>query len=116
EVSVVQRPPSSAADADGNVERRASAMTDAVILRMIEESCAILQQMEYREDCAPLLPTYTALVIAAQANHPQDSFIRTLSSVEDTGSRPSVMRILLPQLRIALESLRAEQAATSAEF
>jgi hypothetical protein len=82
-------------------------MTDDVILRMIKETCEILKVMEFHEDCRPLMPTYTALIAAAQENHPQDPFIRTISSVEDIGVDPNVMRILFTQLRIALESFRA---------
>jgi hypothetical protein len=91
-------------------------MTDRVILRMIEESCNILRNMEYLEDCRSLMPTYAALVGAAKANHPNDPFIQVFSSVEGSGDSPNVMNILLTQLRIALESLQAEQAVTYAEF
>jgi hypothetical protein len=90
-------------------------MTDDVILRMIEESCAILKVMEFHENCRPLQPTYKFIIAAARENHPQDSFIRTLASIDDIGEDPNVMRVLFTQLRIALEAIRAEQAETPDE-
>lgn len=92
-------------------------MKDATIIRMLEETCAMLKNVDAYVSCAHLAPSYNAMLVAAQANHPDDLFLSVLPplpirnkeeghSKEGCGS--SEIRVLFAQMRIALESLQNE--------
>jgi len=83
-------------------------MTDATIIRIAEETGRALEDAHPYGQCLHLVPSYNALLLAARANHPDDSFLGVLAAVPTTGDENLVsiaeMRALLGQLRIALES------------
>lgn len=83
-------------------------MKDSVILKMAEETCSILDQMMFHEPCDQLGASYNALIAAAQANHPDDAFLKALKPIQEPaeGSK-NQMQILFTQLRIVLDALQA---------
>jgi hypothetical protein len=87
-------------------------MTDTTILRIIQESCELFSGIP-GQLCTHLAPSYNALLAAALGNHPDDPFLGALRPIdlERGGSRVECeeLRIMLVQLRIALEALAAEQ-------
>ena len=87
-------------------------MTDSTIIRMAEESSKALSEAHPYTQCRHVVPSYNALVQAAQENHPADTFLRTLASIDLRAGEDSItvaeLRVLLAQLRIALESLQRE--------
>jgi hypothetical protein len=103
-------------------------MTDELILRLVDETCKGLGRMEFFNPCAHLIPSYNAVVRAAQANHPDDPYLNTLFPIlqpnenaerpdkhgsDGSGINPPLLRILFTQLRIILESLQEGQASPS---
>jgi len=57
-------------------------------------------------DCALLIPTYNALLNAAQAQNPEEPFLSHLQPLQAEGHvDPEVLRVLMGQLQIVLESL-----------
>lgn len=101
-------------------------MTDTLILRLVDETCKVLARMEFFNPCTYLIPSYNALVQAAQANHPDDPYLNTAFPLLQPGGtvarsekhhedadavNPPQLRILFTQLRIILESLQDEGAA-----
>jgi hypothetical protein len=88
-------------------------MTDDVIIRLAEETCRVLAKMEFPQSCSHLQPSYNTLVEAAKTNHPEDTFLRALPTLQyDLNPvAPQEMNILFTQLRIALESLQGEGGA-----
>jgi hypothetical protein len=86
-------------------------MTDAIIIRMAEETSKYLGDAHPFDRSTTMVGPYNALIQAARANHPDDTFLSVLSlAVTDEERGPTIaeMRALLAQLRIALESLRQE--------
>jgi hypothetical protein len=85
-------------------------MKEEFMIHMIEETCKMTAKMDpFAEGCEHLLPSYNALLKAAKARYPDDSFISVLPAL-DSSKRisPRELHILLTQLRIALESLYSE--------
>ena len=84
-------------------------MTDTAIIRVAEETARGLANVDGEWEFKRLVPIYNGLVHAAKANHPNDPFLSTISTVE-TGEEgtPCVgeMRILFGLVRIALDSMR----------
>jgi hypothetical protein len=85
-------------------------MNDATILRMATETIQHLRQAIPVSACPHMVPSYNALVRAAQANHPEDVFLKILTPISTTGDdRDSIsiaeITALFAQLAIALESL-----------
>jgi hypothetical protein len=87
-------------------------MTDTTILRIIQESCELFSGVP-GQMCSHLAPSYNALLAAALANHPDDPFLSALRPIDFERAGGHVeceeLRIMLVQLRIALEALDAEQ-------
>jgi hypothetical protein len=82
-------------------------MRDETIVRMLEDACTGLQEVNFPARTPNLLPVYNALLAAARANHPDDPFLNALGRIENNGeSGPEEMRVLFGQLRILLESFR----------
>ena len=86
-------------------------MRDDVIVRMVQETCKVLSEMHPYEECRSLVPSYNALLDAARANHPEESFLKVLPSLpdrEDSHVSSGNFQILFAQLRIMLEGLATE--------
>jgi hypothetical protein len=87
-------------------------MKDAIIIRMAEETSKALSDAHPFSQCPHLLPSYNALLRAAQANHGTDPFLGALTPIQPHTDEDSVtvaeLRALLAQIRIALESLRSD--------
>lgn len=109
-------------------------MTDAALIRVLEEMSEVLQAGEPNNLCAHLVPSYNAALQVARKNHPEDAFLAALKPLQFTqSSTPSIemlmmlepeqqsqlltvsengpptiveMRALFGQLRIILESLQ----------
>jgi hypothetical protein len=100
-------------------------MTDALIIRLVDETSKVLARMEFFQSCDHLIPSYNALVQAAQANHPNDPYLQTAFPVlqpgEDKGRHekhehgkevsPPLLRVLFTQLRIILEAMQEPEIA-----
>jgi hypothetical protein len=90
-------------------------MTDTTIIRIAEETSRALEDAHPFSQCLLLVPSYNALLQAAKANHPDDPFLRVLTTLSANGEVNSIsvaeLRALLGQLRIALESMQEEHAA-----
>jgi hypothetical protein len=81
-------------------------MTDKAILSMANQTSEILSEAPWHVDCKALLPSYNALLTAAKENHPEDSFLRALTSLDPNQEgdvNAPVLSVLLAQLRMALE-------------
>jgi hypothetical protein len=80
---------------------------DEMLVRMIEEASKSLSQVDGYQNCSLLVGSYNALLQAAKANHPNDPFLSALERLdkEEDDVTVAVMRVLLGQMRIALESL-----------
>ena len=82
-------------------------MEDRVILKLAAETAAILGNMAFHEPCDEIRPSYNALLLAAQANHPTDTFLQALKPLKgDLDGVKNQMQILFTQLRIVMESLQ----------
>jgi len=86
---------------------------DEMLIRMIEEASKSLAQVDGYQNCNQLVPSYNALLQAAKANHPNDPCLGALERLnkEEDDVSAMVLRVLLGQMRIALESLQGAQAA-----
>jgi hypothetical protein len=85
-------------------------VTDETIIRMAEEASQALSEVDGHIQCNYLMPSYNAMLQAAKANHPNDPFLSALIPLELISDRKfyvsgAELRVLLGQLRIALESL-----------
>ena len=84
-------------------------MKDELIIRMIQETSAILAEMEWHQDGKAIVPSYNALLQAVQANHPEDVFLCSLLQIKTEDQvGPRELQILFTQLRIALEALQSD--------
>ena len=85
-------------------------MNDAIIIRMATETIQHLRHAIPVSSCPYMVPSYNALVTAARANHPDDTFLKALEPLPTTGDDRDCISIaeitaLFAQLAIALESL-----------
>jgi hypothetical protein len=89
-------------------------MKDETIILMLAEASKGLEGVSFPVTTPHLIPSYNALLSAAQANHPNHPFLSALTGIEmpvkGEGRReesvgPDEMRILFGQLRIVLEAL-----------
>lgn len=93
-------------------------MTDATILKMLEEASAAVSRMKYWMPGGNLVPSYNALLQAAKTNHPQDRFLQSLRPLSGGNDpyaiNPPQLQVLFGQLRLVIETLGAggERAAT----
>ena len=96
-------------------------MTDAVLIRMAEETSKALSGTVPVNPCPHMVPSYNAMLQMAKANHPEDPFLSHLAVLTPTsgdnwfggnGITVGEMMALLAQLRIALESLQSEKGNT----
>jgi hypothetical protein len=78
-------------------------MTDEQCIKLLDPMLGVLSEMEFHEDCRHLLPSYNALLNVAQKNHPEDPFINVLPPITDGHANSNVLKLLLTQLKIALE-------------
>ena len=83
-------------------------MTDRTIIKMAEESTALLRQIPVGFDATNIVPSFNAILAEAKANHPDDVFIKALSAIESSDNAFD-LAILFTQLRIALEALNTEE-------
>lgn len=87
-------------------------MKDTILLRLLEETANGLEGVSFPVTTPYLIPSYNAILAAAQANHPTDAFLSALTPLEppsqndrhNSGGGPEEMRVLVAQLRIVLES------------
>lgn len=85
-------------------------MNDATIIRMATETIQHLRHAIPVSSCPYMVPSYNALVSAAKANHPDDTFLKALNPLPTTGDDRDNISIaeinaLFAQLVIALESV-----------
>lgn len=78
-------------------------MTDRTILRLVKETTELLGKIIPGYDVESVVPSYNAVLAAAQENHPKDKFINALAPIESVDSAVE-LSILFTQLRIALEA------------
>jgi hypothetical protein len=86
-------------------------MNDTTIIRMATETIQHLRHAIPVSPCPYMVPSYNALVSAAQANHPDDTFLKVLAPLPTTGDDRDCISIaeitaLFAQLAVALESLQ----------
>lgn len=105
-------------------------MNDVLIIRLVDETSKVLSRMEFFQSCDHLIPSYNALVRAAQANHPDDPYLHTAFPTLQPGEKaernqkphgegrevsPPLLRVLFTQLRIVLEAMQEPATATDGE-
>lgn len=85
-------------------------MKDSILIRMLEETCDMLKHVDAYVSCTHLIPSYNAILLAAQANHPTDPFLHALVPIQvaDGTAGSTEIRVLFAQVRIALESAQGE--------
>lgn len=87
--------------------RRTDAMTDNVLLLMIEEITKPLSKGEGDSPCAEMIPSYNAILSAAKGNHPEDLFLGNLLPIDKGGFvNVSQLLALFALLRFVLEWLQ----------
>jgi hypothetical protein len=82
-------------------------MTDKTILKIAEETTSLLKRVLPGENASSVLPSYNAILAAAKENHPDDTFLDALKSLERSDSAVD-MAIAFSQLRIAVEAIIEE--------
>ena len=82
-------------------------MTDQTIIRLAEETTSLLRKVLPGENESNVIPSYNALLAAAQKNHPDEPFLATLTPIDRSDSAVD-LAILFTQLRIAVEALSSE--------
>ncbi len=88
--------------------RRTPAMTDQVLLRLIEEIVKPLSDCGGNSPCTELVPSYNAILSTAKTNHPNDLFLNVLLPIEkDSFINVATLLALVAQIRIVLESIEA---------
>lgn len=86
-------------------------MKDAVILRLLQDTCQKLEDVSFPVETPHVLPTYHALLAAVKANHPDEPYLDALTISNGKGASPEELKILFGQLRILLETLIEEERA-----
>ncbi len=87
--------------------RRTDAMTDALLLLMIEEITQPLSRCEGDSPCAEMIPSYNAILSTAKGNHPEDLFLGNLLPIDKGGFlNVSQLLALFALLRFVLEWLQ----------
>ena len=87
-------------------------MKDETVLRLVQDASQKLEHVRFPVTTPNLIPVYNALLAAAKANHPGDSFLALLPALTEGETGPEEMRVLLGQLRIVLEALHDERTAS----
>jgi hypothetical protein len=86
-------------------------MKDAVILRLLQDTCQKLEPVGFPVETPHVLPTYHALLAAVKANYPDEPYLNALTLSKDNGASPEELKILFGQLQILLEALIEEEGA-----
>ena len=79
-------------------------MTDQTIAKIAEATSSLLRKVLPGENATNVLPSYNAILAAAQENHPDDTFLAALKPIEKSENAID-LGILFSQLRIALEAI-----------
>lgn len=87
-------------------------MNDSTIIRMATETVQHLRNAISVGPALYMVPSYNALLTAAKANHPEDVFLKALTTLPvkgEDGDHISIAEIsaLFAQIAVALESLAA---------
>ncbi len=57
-------------------------MTDKTIVRIAEETTALLRKVLPGENAKNVIPSYNASLVAAQTNHPDNPFLSSLTPID----------------------------------
>ena len=87
-------------------------MTDQLIIRIAEETTSLLKKVLPGDSASNVIPSYNALLAAAQKNHPDEPFLATLQPIERSESAVD-LAILFSQLRIVIEAIGADSTRES---
>jgi hypothetical protein len=88
-------------------------MKDQAIAVIAEEACKGLKDCPWHMECNYLIPSYNGLLMAARANHPDDPFLNGIEPIrvgESGGINAPEIYVLFAQLRIAIESMLADES------
>jgi len=81
-------------------------MNDAILIRIIEEMSKPLADLDGHCSADEMVPSYNALLGAAQANHPDVPFLTAMTPIPQKSVNSGPLLALLAQLRIVLEYLQ----------
>jgi len=81
-------------------------MNDAILIRIIEEMSKPLVDLDGHCSADEMVPSYNALLGAAQANHPDVPFLNAMAPIQQKSVNSGPLLALLAQLRIVLEYLQ----------
>ncbi|MGC4045632.1 MAG: hypothetical protein QM758_17715 [Armatimonas sp.] len=85
-------------------------MKDTILLQLIQATIGHLKHAVSVSPALQLIPSYNAVLSAAKANHPEDTFLKVLLPLEPSGEMISIaeMTALFAQIGIVLEANKAE--------
>ncbi|MCW3054818.1 MAG: hypothetical protein JWN14_3988 [Chthonomonadales bacterium] len=83
-----------------------NSMSDAILVRIIEEMTKPLSDLNGHCSADEMVPSYNALLGAAQANHPDVPFLNAMEPIPQKSINSGPLLALFAQLRIVLEYLQ----------